>query len=193
MLPGSSIEMVYDDSTKLYADVEKSGTQLKEVAFQNLLRQCLGSMSKQFKDTPTADNVLEACLCFHGNFVRSAVAKLLQTPISLAVVNTLSFKRCEVVEVEMPDDVPVGSFAFQQCGKNRNVGLVLVDALAFGVQVVDLKQGHVPATGLLILNLLLDQTLAKNEGALFVLENEFVKVKVDVNGHVTSFYDKKNR
>jgi alpha-mannosidase len=179
-IPGSSIEMVYHDMDKMYKDVETSGTQLLHSAFEHVLRDRMSGLWNEKDFAVGGKDLLEACLCFYGSFVRSLASRLLQTPLAVAFVNTLGCARHEVVEIELPEDLQAASLPFQQVSKSGNRGLVAIQADAMGLGIANLK-ADVPRVSV----------MAVADG--FVLDNETCKVTLNNHGEVCSYFDKANR
>ena len=177
--------MVYMDSTKMYKDVEKCGTSLKQQALQFLLKGLASGTSVGGKQEKLKYSVQEnielfdACCGFYGVVARKMLDRFLKTPLSVATVNTLQYPRSELVEVEMEEGVKAKDLSFAQTTWDGK-GLALVNVPGFGVSVNNLK--HTSAG-----------SLSVNSAANgFVLENETVKATVDQYGRLTGYFDKKN-
>ncbi|KAI9344608.1 galactose mutarotase-like domain-containing protein [Obelidium mucronatum] len=171
VLPGSSIKLVYDDAIRFYEDVEKTGTKLKEEA----LKALMGSM---------------------------AAAKGRGTSQAVAVINTTSWPLTDVVEVDMAQLTAgtelYGASTWQQFSKGGQA-LVYVDEINTGsVKTFALGNkpaGFVPVTVKQVL-VPYSHTNAdgfvtvESETKIFVIENNFVRVKIDQNGRLISLFDR---
>lgn len=140
VLPGSSIEDVYKDSTRFYMDVMRSGEKLRDAALETL-----------FKSSGT----------------KSIDANV---SISVAAVNTTSFHRRELVELD--------GFATKETYQETKSGktLVVLDCHSMSITMENVvSPSH--------------KVSVCQEGDTFVIKNEYVKVTFNKHGQIVSYLD----
>lgn len=185
ILPGSSIEQVYKDSTADYKMIEEKGKDLMEKAFEQVLSKSFVN-NKSSKPDPVylAEESIElfdvCCFGYYGTLMKNALNRFKKADLVLSTFNSLGFARKEVIEVDLPEGVKANELGFSQVTAEGNKGLVIVETKPLSVQVHQLKKENiVPAE------------VSVSDG-LFTLENYYVRAVFTEQGQLKSFYDKIN-
>jgi hypothetical protein len=145
VLPGSSIELVYDDSTKQYKDVIASGTKLKHKALEILFKNFVHPTKSEVKlDEKNIEELLNVCICAIPTLLRPLLSNVAKENFSLFSVNTLGVSRAEIIEVDLPEGVKASQLAFAQSTALGNKGLVAVEMLPFSVTTQPVNRGDLP-------------------------------------------------
>lgn len=185
VLPGSSINEVYKDAAEYYADVKKSGEQLFQDAVVKLL---------------DAEEMRDCTVAKPGGERRVA-----------AVFNTTRWDRTDVIEVPLDQVDAAGLDSFAQKSADGRFGLVVAaEVPAMGFKTLEIAGGQGGLAELSRLGLkpvkgwfegwlvfgerntnsrLLLFTAEVVNGSTFWLENNFVRVCVEPDGRISSFYE----
>ncbi|MGI6166129.1 MAG: alpha-mannosidase, partial [Limnochordia bacterium] len=174
ILPGSSIERVYDDCHRIYGEVAGKALELKEQAKESIYRH--------FGTKPAKDK--QMVLVNTLNWTR-------QDPVTIPVeeidpdLNRIG--SCVVNDVVLPKDEPVyvtdenGKPVPSQWSQERLVFAPVVSGMS--LRSYHIKQGRSPVQPE-------DPVSVKMHGTKALLENQLIKVEVDRSGQLLSVYDK---
>ncbi|KAJ2115674.1 Glycoside hydrolase, 38 vacuolar alpha mannosidase [Coemansia sp. RSA 922] len=154
VIPGSSINMVYRDSDKIYKDIFASAKNLRQRALDTIY----GELPPL---TPDGTN--------------------------FAVLNTTSWMRTSIVAVPAPlsslfASQTDGGSPVQVCKDDDVVLTVAANVPGFGAQIVK-PSTHGGAQFVPV------RVYASETSGSYVLENRHVRVVIDRNGRITSYYD----
>ncbi|KAJ2743616.1 Glycoside hydrolase, 38 vacuolar alpha mannosidase [Coemansia sp. BCRC 34301] len=170
VIPGSSINMVYRDSDKIYKDIFASAEKLR----QRAMCAIYGELSPLLEPTPAPENAAFAVLNTTG-WMRTSIVSV---PASLAplfvsrqsTIGDLPIQVCK-------EDGTVLTLASNVSGCSaQTIRPIASSALLCG------DSQFVPA-----------RAYAGQIGGSYVLENRHVRVIVDGNGRITSYYDHAER
>ncbi|KAI9027983.1 galactose mutarotase-like domain-containing protein [Hyaloraphidium curvatum] len=167
VLPGSSITEVYKDAAEYYADVKKSGEALFAEAVVKLLD---AEDLKACSPEPIKSGSSEKRLA--------------------AVFNTTRWSRTDVIEVPLDQVDASARDKFAQKSADGRFGLVLAsDVPAMGFRTVDVAAGQGGLEDLQSAGLKPVKVEVVNNGATFWLENAFVRVCIEGDGRISSFFE----
>ncbi|KAI8339784.1 galactose mutarotase-like domain-containing protein [Choanephora cucurbitarum] len=168
VMSGSAIEIVYEDCLQMYTKVDVLGRQMRQDLITTLLNLEEEAQNSTAGSTTSSPMVMDE----QHQYQRK----------SLAVINTLPWKRHAILEVDLDEtqglaDTPVKQYsAFGRTGY-----MVASDIEASGVTCYQLQSNSLSQAVVMI------QTDRQNN---VVMENQWLKVTFDQSGHLIHLYDK---
>ncbi|KAI3640540.1 hypothetical protein MIR68_001418 [Amoeboaphelidium protococcarum] len=171
ILPGTSIELVYEDTRRDYKEIYSLGTKLRSDAFNQMIYNAVSS--------GLSGDKMEQIKSVLGIQKESSYEMVQNCQMQVAVYNSLQFDRAEVVEIDIPSDLAVEP-SFEQVVAAGNSALVLAKTPGFSLSFNSIKDNDIK-----------EQVTISFDGDVCLMSNSLIDVKFSCHGLLLSLVDKR--